>query len=142
MYIWHIGMLTDDIDETMGAFCALPLEAWTVMEVEFPQEEMLVGGGGRLKIAFARLADSVYEVIQPLDAHSYHASELQRKGPGLHHIAYVCPDDMSAVTDAMLNNGGKVVWETRHGDENARYIETADGKMIYELINVCPFMPE
>ncbi|MCL2463364.1 MAG: VOC family protein [Defluviitaleaceae bacterium] len=145
MYFWHTGILTNDLDKTIGEFCALPgvrREQWSVMEVEFPQEKMTVGKGGKLKGAYARIYGDVYELLQPLDSISYHAAELNSKGAGPHHLAFVCPDDQDAALKSLIDNGGRVVWEFRNGGERACYVKTADGSMIFELINVCPFMPE
>lgn len=143
MYFWHTGILTRDIDGTINSFCDLPGVArdnWTVMDLEF--KEPLAGAGGKLKAAFARIGGGVFELLQPLDTVSYHAVQLEKKGPGLHHVAYVCPDGMEAALDGLLRAGGRIVWEIKQGDEHACYVETSGGSMVYELINTCPFMPE
>ena len=145
MYFWHIGILTRDIEKTIGDFCALPggaRESWTVMELEFPQDKMVIGQGGRLRAAFARVGGSAVELLQPLDATSHHAFELEKKGPGPHHLAYVCPGGLDAAVQALTARGGSVVWDFQNGEERALYIETADGDMNFELVNICPFMPE
>lgn len=143
MYFWHTGILTRDIDSTINDFCRLSGGArddWTVMELDF--REPIVGAGGKLKAAFARVGGVVYELLQPLDTVSFHAVQLDNKGPGLHHIAYVCPDGMDAAIEGLLRAGGEIMWEFRQGDEHACYVKAPDGSLIYELINVCPFMPE
>ena len=146
MYHWHNGILTSDIEKTIKGFCAIPgvtRDLWTLGEVYFPPQEMVAGGGGRLKTAFARIGSIVYELLEPLDDTSYHAAALRKCGPGLHHAAYVCEDKLDEVIAAQLAAGGKIVWEVRRGDtEHAVYIESEDGSMIWEFIDVCPFMPE
>ena len=143
MYFWHTGILTHDIDKTINNFCSLPgvtRDNWTIMELEF--NKTLVGAGGKLKAAFARIGGSVFELLQPLDTVSFHAAQLNKKGPGQHHTAYVCPDGMDSVINSLLRAGGRIVWETKQDNEHACYVETMDGGIIYELINRCPFMPE
>jgi catechol 2,3-dioxygenase-like lactoylglutathione lyase family enzyme len=145
MTFWHTGILTPDIDRTLTTLCAIPgadRARWTVFEAEFPQSEMVTGNGGRLKIAFGRVGGVVHELIEPLDGTSYHAQTLKRRGPGYNHAAYICGDGLDAAIAACLAAGGRIVWEARHGDERACYVESSDGGSMLELINVCPFMPE
>ena len=144
MYHWHNGILTSDLEKTLDSFCAIPgvtRDLWTLGELDFTPGEMVTGAGGRLKTAFARIGGIVYELLEPLDDTSYHAVTLRKRGPGLHHAAYVCEDNLDEVIAAQLAAGGKIVWEALHGDEHAIYIESSDGSMVYEFINVCPFMP-
>jgi len=141
---WHIGMLTEDIDKTLETFFAFPgtrREAWTRGEMEFAASEMLMGTGGRLKTAMGRLGGIAYELIQPLDEHSYHASALRERGPCIHHAAYICEEDQDEVVSSLLAAGGRMVWEARHGAEHVCYVEAAEGRTVWEIINRCPFMP-
>jgi len=144
MYFWHTGLLTGDADKMIGDFCNLPGVGrgdWKIRDAVFPPDKMVTGSGGELRVAYARVNGVVVELLQPLDATSYHAAEFRKKGPGLHHIAYVCPDDQDEAVMSLLEHGGKIVWEFQNEGERAVYVETADG-MIFELINTCPFMPE
>ena len=102
---------------------------------------MVTGDGGKLRAAFARIGGSAVELLEPLDGDSYHAKALLRNGPGFHHNAYICEDNFDKTVSEFLAMGGRIVWEMRHGDEHACYIESADGKTVVELINCCPFMP-
>ena len=145
MQFWHNGVLTPDIDETIGFFCAAsgaPREKWTVMENEFPQSGMVHGNGGKLRIAMGRVGGVVIELLQPLDDISYHAHALNARGPGFHHNAYICENDQDEVLAALLAKGGQIVWEFRAGDERACYVEAAGGNAVLEIINLCPFMPD
>jgi catechol 2,3-dioxygenase-like lactoylglutathione lyase family enzyme len=144
MRFWHIGILTPDIDKALEAFCAVPgvrLDAWTRGEIEFGPSEMLVGSGGRLRTAMGRFGGVVYELIEPMDEGSYHAAELKKKGPCLHHTAYVCEDAQDEIVASIKKSGGRTVWEAQHGGEHVFYMESADGSAIWEIINCCPFMP-
>lgn len=142
MYFWHTGILTRDIEKTI-AFLSSPFgvsrDKWTVMDVEFPQSDMLLGNGGKLRAAFGRVSGRVYELLQPMDGASYHARQLEARGPGFHHDAYVCEYEQDEVVAALIASGGRIVWEFRHGDERACYVES-DGTVL-EIINRCPFMP-
>jgi hypothetical protein len=145
MQFWHIGILTGDIEKSLDAFAAVPgvcRESWTIGEIEFPPSEMLVGSGGRLRTAMGRIGGVVYELIQPMDEGSYHAAELKKRGPCLHHAAYVCEDSQDEIVASIRDAGGRTVWEARHGSEHVFYMESADGSTVWEIINCCPFVPE
>ena len=145
MKFWHNGILTADLDKTidfLSAATGAPRDKWTIMEAEFPQSEMLTGGGGKLRIGFGRVGGVVTELLQPLDDSSYHAIALKARGPGFQHCAYICEDDQDEVISALVNAGGRIVWDFRHEDDHACYIEASDGNAVLEIINHCPFMPE
>jgi len=145
MYFWHSGVLTPDIDKTVDFFCAasgIARDRWSIRESEFPQSKMVSGNGGKLRVAFARIGGTAIELLQPLDDISYHAHALKARGPGFHHNAYVCEENMDETLAALYAAGGRPVWELRSGDEHACYVETADGGLVMEIINFCPFMPE
>ena len=146
MKLWHNGILTNNIEQTIAFLCAAddyPIEKWKIMgEVEFSSENMHVGDGGKLRIAMGRVGDAVVELLQPLDETSYHAKVLKSRGPGFHHNAYICEDNQDEVIDRLLLQGGRIVWEFRKEGERAVYVEAADGSAVFEIINICPFMPE
>ena len=145
MQFWHNGLLTPDVDKTIDFLCAAnntPREKWTIMEIEFPQTNMLTGDGGKLKAAFGRVGNIVIELLQPLDDKSYHAKALKARGPGFHHNAYICENDQDKVIADLLAAGGRKVWEMRRGDDHACYVEAPGGNAVLEIINHCPFMPE
>ena len=112
------------------------------MDIDFPQENMVCGAGGRLRAAFGRVGGAVVELLQPLDDNSYHAQALKTRGPGFHHNANICGDDLDEVLDKLIACGGSIVWEFADGDEHACYVEADGGEMVLELINICPFMPD
>ena len=145
MRFWHNGVLTPDIDKTIEFFCAssgIPLEKWAISDMEFPQSNVLVGKGGKLRRASAFVGDVVIELIQPLDGTSYHADALSKRGSGFHHNAYICENDYDEVIDSMIASGGRIVWAVKNGNDHACYIEAPDGGTVLEIINHCPFMPE
>ena len=145
MQFWHTGILTHDIDSAIDFICAAfssTHDKWTIMEAEFPQSKMIRGSGGKLRIAFGRVGGTVIELLQPLDDTSYHAHTLKTRGPGFHHNAYICGDDLDSTIETLTLQGGRVVWEFQDGDEHPCYIESKGGDIVFELINVCPFMPE
>jgi len=145
MYFWHNGILTPDLEKTMeflSTAAGTPDYKWNIKEAEFHQSKMVSGDGGKLRTAFGRIGGIVIELIQPLDDASYHAQTLKRRGPGFHHNAYVCEDNMDETLAGLYAIGGHPVWEFRDETTHACYVESADGLVILEIINHCPFVPE
>ena len=143
MIFWHVGLLTYDIEQALGFLCSTPVSdrsKWSVFEVEFPPGEMITGAGGRLRVAVGRVGGVVYELLQPLNETSYHARQLEERGAGIHHCAYYCEGDFDETVASLIASGGHIVWEAKHGDEHPCYIESCG--TVFEIINVCPFMPE
>ena len=142
MKFWHNGVLTPDIDKTiefLSTANGTSPDKWTILELEFLQANMVTGGGGKLRAAFGRVGDIAIELLQPLDDKSYHAHSLKTRGPGFHHNAYVCEDNMEEILADLIATGGKPVWEMRRGDEHACYVEAQGGNIILEILNHCPF---
>ena len=146
MFHWHIGVLTNSIDSSMKALQGLGVDTsrWLFCIADFSGDQTAVGTSGKLRSAVGRIGGVVYEFLEPLDDRSLQAAELKKKGPGIHHTAYVCDgyDDLERTVSEYLAAGGKKIWEVWHGAEHAYYVQAADGSMIIELINCCPFMPE
>ena len=147
MYHWHIGVLTPDIEESMKAVAAIPgvdMSKWVFGEADFSKDPTAVGTSGKLRSAAGRIGNVVYEFLQPLDDKSFQAAELAKKGPGVHHTAYICEgeEEQMKVVGSYLAAGGRIVWDVQHGPEHPVYVEAADKSMIIEIINCCPFMPE
>ena len=146
MKLWHNGILTADIEGTIDFFCAAdgtPAEKWKILgEVDFSPENMVIGDGGKLRVAIGRVGGAVVELLQPMDETSYHAKQLKARGPGFHHNAYICEHNQDEVIDKLLEGGARIVWEFRNGGERAVYVEAADESAVLEIINCCPFMPE
>lgn len=74
----------------------------------------------KVKTAFLRLGDTDIELLEPTDESSPIAQFLQRRGPGLHHIAYLV-DDIEAVLAQLKAAGYRLIDETpRPGGDGKR----------------------
>ena len=145
MNFWHNGVLTPDIEKTIEFLClasGTTTDKWTIMELEFPQADMVTGDGGKLRAAFGRVDGMVIELLQPMDDKSYHAKALKVRGPGFHHNAYICEKDQDKLIADLVASGGRIVWEMKHEEDHACYVEAAGGNIVLEIINNCPFMPD
>ena len=79
----HIGIVVKDLDQAMRLY----REAFGIepdMVYESPQT--------KARIAFFPVGQVKIELLQPLDANSVTAKFLEKKGEGIHHIAYKVKD--------------------------------------------------
>lgn len=144
MQLIHIGILTASLEESICGFQSFPdfTEAkWTIREVAFPPEAVLTQNGSHMRTAIANLGGMTYELIQPLDPTSYHAEELRKKGECMHHTAFMCLENQQEVVESQLKRGGKIVWEAQAGEKHPIYVESSDGKQVWEFINYIPGQP-
>lgn len=110
----QIGMVTDDLDSTLGYFRdILGIGPFTV--VDFPPEgaetPMMRYYGEdapfTAKFCFFNLGNIEIEVIQPLTGKTIWREHLDRHGPGLHHIKFSFPEH-DPVRKYMASKGIKI----------------------------------
>lgn len=98
----HVGFAVPDIDEfraTWGA--ALGISDWMVREV--PQTPGAVQLRGHIqpaafsRIAFARVADTAIELVEPREGTTRTSVWLDERGPGIHHLAFWVEDLPAAI---------------------------------------------
>ena len=138
MKLWHVGVLTENLEKAVRTFEVIPginSDEWKACELAFTQEDMLVGVGGTLKTVMCMIGGLCYEFIEPLTDTSYHYHELEKKGPGIHHVAYSCPGNMAEVLGSLLAKGGRIVWEIQR-KEHVCYVELPDDRIILEIIDI------
>lgn len=76
--IAHIGIAVNSLDESLGLYTdVLGLELIGVEEVE----------SEGVKVAFLKIGDTRLELLEPLHDESPIKSFLEKRGPGVHHIA-------------------------------------------------------
>jgi len=92
----HIGVAVEDIDAALelyeGAF-AMPLAHRETVEEQGVEAVLLDVGGGHV------------ELLRPLGPETAVGKYLERKGPGLHHVAYAVEDidaTLRSLSDAGL----------------------------------------
>jgi methylmalonyl-CoA/ethylmalonyl-CoA epimerase len=79
----HIGIVVKDLDQAMRLY----QEAFGI-EPEMVYES----SQAKARIAFFPVGQVKIELLQPLDANSVTAKFLEKKGEGIHHIAYKVKD--------------------------------------------------
>lgn len=102
MKLEHIGIATRGIDKAVGFWRdALGLEEIETEEIE---EQMV-------RVALLPIGDSRVELLEPTSEDSPIAKFLEKRGPGLHHIA-MHVDDIRATLSRLKNSGARLIDET------------------------------
>lgn len=107
----HIGIAVASIDE-QREFYEKTLGAKFDGIEEVPEQ--------KVKVGFFRVGDVKLELLEPTSEDSPVAKFLEKKGPGLHHVAYTV-DDIQARIDELKNEGIRMIDETpRDGAHNMK----------------------
>ena len=102
MIIEHLGIATRRIDEAIGFWRdALGLE---VVETEEVTEQ-------RVRVAMLPLGESRIELLEPTSEDSPIAKFLDKRGPGIHHVA-VRVDDIRSSLARLKEQGARLIDET------------------------------
>ncbi|HEV7858365.1 MAG TPA: methylmalonyl-CoA epimerase [Pyrinomonadaceae bacterium] len=102
MKIEHIGIATRALDEALLFWReALGLELEATEEV----------AEQRVRVAMLSIGESHVELLEPTDADSPVAKFLEKRGPGIHHIA-VRVDDIRATLESLKKQGLRLIDET------------------------------
>ena len=98
----HLGIAVHSIDEAIQFYRdALGFEC--AGSEEIPDQ--------KVRVAFFPLGEVRIELLEPTAEDSPIARFLERKGPGLHHVAYRV-DDLSATLAALKSAGVRLIDET------------------------------
>ncbi|HEX8173702.1 MAG TPA: methylmalonyl-CoA epimerase [Pyrinomonadaceae bacterium] len=101
MKIDHLGIATRQIEEALGFWReALGLE---VVEVEEVAEQ-------RVRVAMLPIGESRVELLEPTSDDSPIAKFLEKRGPGIHHIA-VRVDDIHSALARLREQGARLIDE-------------------------------
>ncbi len=128
MKIDHIGIAVRSIDDALELYrdcLGLEVVQRTVVEHEHVEAAVLPAGGGRV------------ELLQPTSDESVIARFLDRRGPGVHHVA-VEVDDLETAVAAVRDSGRKLVVDRiQTGAEGYRYVfvhPSGTGGVLLELV--------
>jgi methylmalonyl-CoA/ethylmalonyl-CoA epimerase len=102
MKIEHIGIATRGLDEALSFWreaLGLELEATEVVAEQ------------RVRVAMLPIGESHIELLEPTDADSPVAKFLEKRGPGIHHIA-VRVLDIRATLESLKKQGLRLIDET------------------------------
>ena len=110
-HIEHIGIAVEDLDAAIR-YCEdiLGLECYAVEEVK----------DQKVKTAFFKLGDTKIELLESTDPEGPVGKFIEKKGPGVHHIAFAVPDVNNALSEAERKGVRLIDQEGRPGAEGLR----------------------
>jgi methylmalonyl-CoA/ethylmalonyl-CoA epimerase len=138
----HIGIATRSIDDAVATLSKLgPVELGELETLERYQ----------LKARMVKAGETPIELIEPLSAESTIAGFIEKKGEGLHHIAYRV-DDIDAALERCRAEGIKLIDEKPrpgYGEAQVAFVHPkAVLGMLTELVqrepgrDVAPYAPD
>jgi len=102
MNLDHIGIATHRIDDSLSLWRdALGLAVAGTEEV--PEQGV--------RVAMLAIGETRVELLEPLSEHSPVAKFLNKRGPGIHHIAVSVPDIRASLA-RLRENGTRLIDET------------------------------
>jgi methylmalonyl-CoA epimerase len=123
----HLGIAVRSLQEALQFYegmLGMSVTARETVEAEKVHVAMLPAGESRL------------ELLEAMDSSSSVSRFLEKRGPGLHHIA-LRVDDLVAVTAQMAEQGIKLLNEPRKGAGGRTYVfvhPASAGGVLLELI--------
>ena len=110
-HIEHIGIAVENLKEAIRYYEAvLGLECYAVEDVT---EQ-------KVKTAFFQVGDTKIELLESTDPEGPIGKFIEKKGQGIHHIAFAMPDVSTALKDAE-KNGVRLIDQTpRNGAEGLK----------------------
>ncbi len=123
----HIGIAVEDLEEAVPFYRdVLGLEPLGTEEV--PSQ--------RVRVAMFRVGASRIELLEPTSEESPIASFLEKRGQGIHHIAYAV-DDVARTVEDLLQSGVRMIDETPREGAGGSLIAfvhpRASGRVLTEL---------
>jgi catechol 2,3-dioxygenase-like lactoylglutathione lyase family enzyme len=130
----HIGVVVKDIDKTTEFLSSMwGLGPWQVQDTSPSKDEIIVGKPFTLKLAFAKLGPTKFELLEPVTSGSIWAEFLERNGEGIHHLAFDVAN-WDEMVSKLQEQGDKMVaggiWEGHRWC----YFDTKPGGIVVELM--------
>ena len=110
-HIEHIGIAVADLDVAIKYYEeVMGLKCYAVEEVT----------DQKVKTAFFKVGDTKIELLESTDPEGPIGKFIEKKGPGVHHIAFAMPDVNEALKDAE-NKGVRLIdKQSRSGAEGLK----------------------
>jgi LAO/AO transport system kinase len=122
----HLGIAVRSLDEALEFYRTIGL-------AESHRESVEVE---KVRVAMLPTAGSRLELLEPSAADSPIAKFLEKRGPGLHHVALRVPD-LAATLDRLRASGARLINEPRAGAGGQIYVfvhPASTGGILLELI--------
>jgi methylmalonyl-CoA/ethylmalonyl-CoA epimerase len=110
-YIEHIGIAVKNLKESIKYYeDVLGMKCYAIEEVE---EQ-------KVKTAFFKVGDTKIELLESTDPDGPIGKFVEKKGPGVHHIAFAVDDVQEALLDVQEKGVKLIDEQPRKGAENLK----------------------
>ncbi|RPG81141.1 MAG: methylmalonyl-CoA epimerase [Crocinitomicaceae bacterium TMED114] len=123
----HIGIAVANLDEAERIFGDL------LGSPAYKREEV---AGEAVLTAFFAAGDSKVELLVPTSPESAIAKHLEKRGPGLHHLAFHV-DDLESELSRLKDQGYRVVVGPKPGADGKRIAFLHPGDTAKVLVELC-----
>ncbi len=107
-HIEHIGIAVRSLEESIPYYeDVLGLKCYAVEEVK----------DQKVRTAFFRVGETKLELLEPTDSESPLAKFIEKRGEGIHHIAFAMEDVSEALTEAAAKGIRLIDDKPRQGAE-------------------------
>lgn len=143
--IAQIGCVVADIEAAERSYSELfGVPEWTrIPDVAFGPERTTYRGEPAdyaIHVALGYAGNQQIELIQPVRGVNLYTEYLDRSGPGVHHLAWVC-DDYEGALETARRSGIEVVTQGGTDEMDFAYLETPGlGAHFVELLRLSPGM--
>lgn len=127
--VLQVGVVVSDLDRAMRQYEELGIGPWQAFTLDPSNMRELKVRNQRvdfsMRVAFARIGDFQWELIQPLDERSIYSEFLREKGEGLHHVAFHV-DDFGQAVEFLRENGVEVLQSGEAPGLGFAYLDTKE----------------
>ncbi len=110
-HIEHIGIAVQSLDEAIPYYeKVLGLKCYSIEEV----------ADQKVKTAFFKIGQTKLELLEPTSPESTIASFLEKRGAGVHHVAFAVDDVNTALQEAETNGVRLIDKQGRNGAEGLK----------------------
>ena len=110
-HIEHIGIAVEDLDAAIRYYeDIIGLTCYAVEEVE----------DQKVRTAFFRVGDTKIELLESTDPQGPIGKYIEKKGPGIHHLAFAVPDVDNALKNAEEKGVRMIDQQGRKGAEGLK----------------------
>jgi methylmalonyl-CoA/ethylmalonyl-CoA epimerase len=107
-HIEHIGIAVSDLEKAIGYYEeVLGLQCYAIEEV----------ADQKVRTAFFRVGETKIELLEPTETESPVGKFIEKRGEGIHHIAFAVPDAARALQEAGAKGVRLIDESSRRGAE-------------------------
>ena len=110
-HIEHIGIAVENLDAAISYYeNVIGLECYAIEDVK----------DQKVRTAFFRVGETKIELLESTDPEGPIGKYIEKRGPGIHHLAFAVPDVDSALEEAGKNGARLIDQTSRQGAEGLK----------------------